>query len=553
MAIPAQRAWRTVRTADGTEIRVRLVGDEHGHWYVDEQGRALDVTDGVASYLEEGVIDARMNHAQERRARANAKRLERLESITPAFARRNAITNERNVYSGDKKGIVILVNFTDLKMKSTSTVEKFTNMFNQVGYSTDHHNGSVHDYFYDQSYGTFNLEFDIFGPVLVSKSYTYYGANNKDGDDKHPCEMVIEAVSKAKSLGADFSKYDWDDDGYVDQVFIVYAGYGEHNNGAPENLIWPHEWKLSDGKEYGDGTGVVSFDDKKINTYAVSCELSGTSGSLMNGIGTACHEFSHCLGYPDMYCTSEDGDGDGMQEWDLLDQGSYNGFSDNGECPAAFTAYERWMAGWLEPTVLSEPCYVKDMPALTDEPVAYIIYNDANTDECYMLENRQSKTWDRYIGGRTSCHGMLITHIDYDAQAWLENKVNYDKSHQRVTFFAADNGKGSYGYQSSTGYAGDPFPGTKKKTSFTDTTYPAATLYNANIDGRKFMGKPITEITETDGKISFTFMGGEAPDGIEIVTTENKTADRIYNLNGQQVREPSKGIYIVGGKKVLHL
>lgn len=521
-AVPAKRIWKDIQLKDGSSITVMLVGDEHGHWYLDKDGRALNIKDGAVQYLSTSELDKKKEHAQKRMTRANRHRIVKMARARKS-SRQKAIIDERRPYTGKKRGLVILVNYSDKKLLTTSTKAVFEDQFNKVGYNKNGHVGSVHDYFYDQSYGIFDLEFDIVGPVTVSKKMAYYGQNDENGDDLHPCELVAEAVKLADKLGTDFSQYDWDGDGEVDQVYIIYAGYGEANAYADENTIWPHEWYLSEGYQYGDGFGAISIDGVKIDTYAISSELEGSSGSTMNGIGTACHEFSHCLGYPDLYNTNYDGGG-GMSTWDLMHSGSYNGPNDNGEVPAGYTSYERWMAGWLDPIELSEPCFVKSMPALSDSPCAYIIYNNNNQNEAYMLENRQAKKWDYYIGGANS-HGMLICHIDYDANAWYENTVNDDKNHQRMTYFPADNSFGTYyadyGYSSTFSQtAGDPFPGTKNKTSFTDTTTPAATLYNPEKDGRKFMGKPITDIAESnDGLISFTFMGGiKKPDTPKVIT-----------------------------------
>jgi len=418
--------------------------------------------------------------------------------------------------------------------------------------------GSVHDYFYDQSYGQFDLTFDVVGPVTLSKEYGYYGENDNNGNDKRPATMVIETVKLADALGVDFSKYDWDGDGEVDQVFLVYAGTGEADSNV-EDEIWPHEYTLTDSKYFKDGDGPQTIDGVVIDTYAATCELADSR--TIDGIGTACHEFSHCLGLPDFYDPDYSG-GQGTLYWDLLCQGGYNGPYENGEVPAPYTSYERIFAGWMKPTVLDSPQTIINMPALQDEPVAYKIINDAHPTEYYLLENRQAKKWDLYTGGYGdgNGHGMLILHVDYKKTAWMENAPNDDPKRQRMIYFPADNSYGThetidglvYWYAQFDEIAGDLFPGTKGNTSFTDDTQPAATLYNANTDGRKFMGKPITDITESaDGLISFNFMM-EQPSAIDALQDDPQTDSQyIYNLNGQRVSADYKGIVIQSGRKVL--
>lgn len=535
-SVPAKRVWRTAQFANGTAIEVMLIGDENGHWYIDKDGKALAKDkDGKLYYLTAEQAEARKSTRIQRANKNNARRTSQRKSCqTETSNGKKKTFGVPTTLIGEKKGLVILVNFSDKAFLPKNTQDVFNERFNKEGYNAPGYIGSVHDYFHDQSYGLFDLSFDVIGPVTVSKSHSYYGSNDYYGDDQHPCELVIEALKLVDNT-VNFADYDWDGDGEVDQVFIIYAGTGEASSDIADD-IWPHEWALSEGKARGDGSGAQVMDGVKIDTYAMSCELG--DAKTIDGIGTACHEFSHCLGYADLYDTDYSG-GQGMMSWDLMDSGSYNGPNNLGEVPAAFTSFERWWAGWLDFTELTSPTYITDMPALNDKPVAYKITNDAHKDEYYLLENRQAKGWDKYTAGNGNGtgHGMLILHVDYDKTTWQGNAPNDVVSRQRMTYFAADN---SYGTQVSLGsgmkaysatyaqLAGDPFPGTSGNTAFTDDTRPAATLYNANVDGSKYMHKPVTDITESsDGLISFTFMGGiEVPDvtDVEDITSNSFTA-----------------------------
>ncbi|MCM1079587.1 MAG: M6 family metalloprotease domain-containing protein [Bacteroidales bacterium] len=516
-SVPAKRVWKTAQLTNGTTVEIMLVGDENGHWYVDKNGNALAKDEkGYLYYLTPEQAETKKNARLRRARKNNERRLSRMETaMAKATAGRKKTFGVPTPFSGSKKGLVILVNFSDKAFLAKNTQSVFDERFNKEGYNAPGYIGSVHDYFHDQSYGKFDLTFDVVGPVTVSKNYGYYGGNDYYGNDLHPCELVIEAL-KLTDKTVNFADYDWDGDGEVDQVFVIYAGTGEAASEI-ENDIWPHEWALSEGASEGDGSGAQILDGVKIDTYAVSCELG--NASTIDGIGTACHEFSHCLGYADLYDTDYSG-GQGMMSWDLMDSGSYNGPNDMGEVPAAFTSFERWWAGWLDFTELESPAFITGMPALNDEPVAYKIKNDAHEDEYYLLENRQAKRWDSYTAGNGNGtgHGMMILHVDYDKTTWQQNAPNDAVSRQRMTYFPADNnygtlinyGGGQKGYSATFAQlAGDPFPGTGGRTAFTDETTPAATLYNANTDGTKYMHKPVTDIKESsDGLISFTFMGG---------------------------------------------
>ena len=489
-AVPARRTQRTLTLSDGTQVTATLSGDENYHYWKTADGRAFVMN-------EENIPqEISLQQAQSKlQAKVQARNAHRIAKRTKHKAAWGA---ETNPISGERKGLVILVNYKDKKMQHTQA--EYNDYFNKAGYSDNNCTGSVRDYFLSQSYGKFSLDFDVMGPVTLSKNLSYYGDNDSDGNDKHAAEMVAEAVKLAVS-GIDLKRYDWDGDGYVDQVYVVYAGYGEHAD-APANTIWPHEFELSEAAKYNDGPGALTINGVTIDTYACSSELRGSSGNKMDGIGTACHEFSHCLAIPDMYDTSADGENFGMNVWDLMDYGSYNGEDGYGETPAPFTSYERMYCGWLTPVELTQPCNVNDMPAITKEPVAYLIRN-ANPKfpgEYYLLENHQQESWDAYA----PAHGMLVLHVDFNSNAWKQNTVNNVASHQRMTIIPAD------GKLSHYNTAGDTWPGTSKKTALTDSSNPAAKLYNLNSNGRKFMGHPIENIAEKNGLISFTFDGGKA-------------------------------------------
>ena len=534
-AIPARRAVRTLLTEDGAKVEAVLRGDEYGHWFEDKHGRCLSETgDGKFRVLTDNETQAmkrekalRMNKAQQRRAerlerktrfitkRRTARMSTASDNTPPAAGQQRAAAayTSPGAYAGEKKGLVILVNFSDKSMSRTDIKDVVNDMFNKEGFSDFHHAGSVHDYFLDQSYGQLNLTFDVAGPYTMTGTTRYYGENDINGQDKRPALLAAEAVKMADA-DVNFADYDWDNDGEVDQVYIIYAGYAE-SAGAESYTIWPHEWSLSSAKYYGSGDGPVTLDGKTIDTYAMSSELAYTTGNTLSGIGTACHEFSHCLGLPDTYDTSYSG-GAGMMAWDLMDSGSYNGYLNNCECPAQYTAYERWMAGWLTPAVLDKPCMVNGMaPLHQDGAEAYIIYNGADSNEFYILENRQHCKWDIMYQDYRLGHGMFVMHIDYDEDAWYYNEINNVANHQRITYLPADNSFGPYNaaggyYETSvTDHQGDTYPGTSGNSSLTDTTTPAATLYNKNTSGEKLLNKPITNIAENaDGTVAFTFMGG---------------------------------------------
>ena len=554
LAIPARPGqWQTITLSDGRQVKVELRGDEHAHWWQDSLGNRYNCR--VWTKEEGGrrneteiweLVKEEKKLVSGTKRRGSRARKNSLSSIlhTPS-SKTSTLNLQPSPFTGPRKGLIILVEFANKKFRSGNDRNLFDRIANERGFSEKGFKGSVGDYFRDQSNGMFDLSFDVIGPVTVSNDYEYYGKNvGPDDYDAHPDEMIVEAC-KLVNDEVDFSEYDWNSDGFVEQVVVIYAGQGEANGGG-NNSIWPHEWELVES-DYGK---TLRLDKVHINIYACSPELS--SSTRLDGIGTLCHEFGHCLGLPDMY----DGDSKnyGMGYWDVMDLGTYNG---NGYQPAGFTAYEKMFCGWQQPIVLSADTVINIMLAINEGGDTYIIYNDAHPDEYYMLENRQKTGWDKSLPGS----GLLITHIDYDPDIWLWNTVNsfntyydvldreYKNDHERCSVVQADNGKVKYGT------SGDTYP-YLFNDSLTVNSSPATTLYHEDQMGNKQLQVAIKNIKMYhDNTISFQFYQRRGhPSGIQQVK-ENTLQTPIYSLQGvlwgTDPRHLPKGIYINNGKKIL--
>lgn len=591
-AIPAKKSWKVVSQSDGTTIRVSQAGDEHLHYYITEDNVPLyKAADNRYCYLtiENGKLHNSGVLAHESAARS-AKELQVMNTIHDlapiarqmAAKKRSAAKrcgrpdrlpskDDISVFKGSKKALVILAAFSDKSFsKGDDAIVKFYDeVLNQEGYSQNGAAGSVHDYFKDMSRGEFGLTFDIVGPVKVSKSATYYGGPSPImGGADHIGEFITEAIKKAdEKCDIDWKKYDWDDDGEVEQVFVLYAGYGQAT-GGPTGTIWPNAWTLDEALQNSDGNGGFSIDGVFINQYACSNELYLDSGTVPMGLGVFCHEFSHCMGLPDMYDTNY-GSTPTMGDWDLLAGGSYNGPQGIGWCPAGWTSYERAYAGWLELTELKAGDIIKGMTSLEEaDGKAYVIYNDNHKDEYYLLENHKGMGWDKY----TPENGLLIIHVDYDKDLFDNNIVNskgeftpaegYDRyftnDHPRMAPFSRVRS-----IQNDTYFYTYPMDAPRGVVdSLTDTSKPAAELYNALADGSKLMGKPVYNIEkDDDGNISFTFMTKEKEtDAIQDIAMAEDAAgdDTVYDITGKKAGRIADikngrlkaGIYIIGGKRL---
>lgn len=562
-AIPAKKLQKVITLTNGTQVSVELRGDEYLSWWEGTDGTAYRAT-ADDTVFEAFDLEAQKPAAAARRARTEQGRVARLarvkNSLKGADDKMRGLGGDHITYKGVKKGLVVLVDFKNKKFADGHDLEYYKNVINGKDFSDEEEGyvGSVRDYFLAQSNGQFELDFDVVGPVTMSKNYGYYGNDGAYQKDEKVYEMIKEACDGIQDK-VNLKDYDWDGDGEADQVFFLYAGLGQASGGSA-GTVWPHESEL----RYWP-CGVLSYSTGKINTYACANELQpetqGSSRYISAGIGTICHEFSHCLGFADMYDTTGGG-GYGMSVFDVMDQGSYNG---NGFVPCNYTAFERIYAGWVEAIELIDPATVKDMKSVSDYGRPFIMYNYKNTNEYFLMENRQNTGWDKGLYGS---NGLLIVHVNYVPSRWANNSVN--SSAEKIQCCTVVNADGS---RENTQYSlqGDLYPyevkGVTMNDEFTDESEPAAKLYTKNSDNSYALGIPITNIKRSKGSVSFLVCGGDdknvidntfngVVDGINGVTVVKKAADkRIYSIDGRYLGTDAsalgKGIYVVGGKKIV--
>lgn len=555
-AIPAKKIWRTFTQSDGSTLRVLLVGDEHLNYFLTEDKVPLVKRNKDFFYAknEQGKLVSSGILAHENMQRTAAEKnaissVEDIETLRQTAPTRHRQLNKlppvrKDLYKGDRKGLIILVNFSDNTFSMDDPQATYEEIANKKGYNGYEGVGSVHDYFYDQSNGQFNLTFDVVGPITLKHTIAYYGADKDGQNDVNVSEMIVEACRAVKDK-VDFRTYDWNNDGEADQVFVLYAGYGQATSGITET-IWPHEFNINDKNLVLDGV--------KINTYACSNELYeyttgtgiGRKRKILMGIGVICHEFSHCLGLPDFYDTGKTKNY-GTGSWDILAGGSYNGPLGIGWVPAGYTSYEKNFAGWLDYTVLgNEAKTVTGMKPLSEGGEAYAIYNPQNDNEYYLFENKGRNKWDAYL----PANGLLVLHVDYDEKIWANNMVNNTtykqyNTHQRLTIVPADG--------STANEDRDTYP-LGERNSLTNETTPALTLYHPNWDKQHVLYNKVLDIRkDNNGLISFNYL----PDPHFTSSNIRLTADslqpeitEIYNIQGVKIKQNTlkglpKGIYLV--------
>lgn len=512
-AVPAYRGLVQMKGADGQPMTVRIVGDERAAYYLAEDGAML--LPGEGGRLCYATLDAAGRAVPSKIAATAVRSAEAAgfvkaqdqTRILDAFCQgaKTAMRAPTSVpptpttasfnfpKTGHQKTLVLLVSFSDVPFRTANPYEHFNAMLNEEGYRGAYNGGSAHDYFVENSCGQFIPQFDLIGPIQLNQPESYYGEQTTFGTqvthDARPWDMVIDAC-KAVDGEVDFSQYDANDDGIIDNVFVFYAGEGQATGGETWT-IWPHAFNIT---QLNDRPNVV-LDGKILGHYSCTNEWWG----MTVGIGTFCHEFSHVLGLPDLYSTGSDKSNFTPGEWTILDQGPYNNY---GFTPPYYTAWERFSLGWLVPEEINDTFNARLEPLQTNK--AYLIPT-SDPNEFFMLENRNQRGWDEFIPN----NGMLIWHVKYNKDLWDNNEVN-NYANQYVDLEEADN------IQTRETMTGDCWPGSANKTSFTDDTEPSM----RTMGGAKLY-LPITDINvELNDDVTFKVAGGyDVPDAPENLRT----------------------------------
>ena len=563
MAIPAKPGLIAYTQPDGTVVNIQIVGDEHAHAVYSEEGLLLVETEGRLEYarfnskgepVASGVMasaggdgharklnlqsQSNIDRWAEKLAVARIGRLEKQQAVRAMRAPAAAAEGEGGDSDrlvplnfgrcestfpvlGEQKGLVILVEYDDVAF-TYGDYDYFHRMLNEEGFSDYGSLGSARDWFVENSDGKFLPDFDVYGPVKLPNNRQYYGGNDSFGNDIRPHEMAIHACQILDDE-VDFSQYDRDGDGVIDNVFIFYAGKGEHDSGV-KNAVWPHSWELAlglPGEKY-------IFDGVQLNHYACTCEYP-SGYKRPDGIGTFIHEFSHVMGLPDLYVTNYT-TGFTPGEWSVMDQGPYN---NDRLTPPNYSSYEKGALGWIDFKPFEEGrMEIYDLSSTNE---AFVLPTDSD-NEFFFFENRQQHGNDAFLPG----HGMLVWHVDYKKSYWTMNIVNNTSTHQCVDLIEADNVK------STATRASDAFPGTKNVTAFGFDTKPQLISWS-----KTRLAFDLEDITESeDGVISFNAVDSDV-NAVEGVAAEDGSDGVYFDLMGRRVANPGKGIYIRNGKKVL--
>lgn len=495
-----------IKQPDGSFLSLKVRGDEKGAYYTTKEGFLVaKKVDGFFYYATSA--DGAINPGTTKVSDMSGYQCNEASMIVPRFStalHKNSLVTESapgfsfigNARQGvtDIRSLVLLVQFSDIKFSTPYVKSMVNNMLNLKGYSYNGATGSVADYFNDNFNGKVRFSFDVSDIITLKSAEKEYGAASSTLNDINPSKMIADACAEAQNMGIDFSKYDTNSDGKVDNVFVVYAGYNQAE-GADPDTIWPH---------YGDISSMnISYNGVSIGSYGCTSELKDYSGEVFASIGTFCHEFAHSFGLVDLYDTNYEVEGKSMGMYEnlsIMDAGNY---LNQGNTPPYFSSIEKEIIG-ISP--------IKEMTAdkkYTLPPVqqydTILKLNTSTAGEYFLFECRRNIGWDKYIGGE----GLVVYHIDKSglvyggiesAKRWIYNNVNAFASHECAKVFSASG--------STIGsISGIFYPGTSGKTSISSAGEPPFVDWSMNS-----MGLSVNNITFKEGVVSFYAKGEYAVD-----------------------------------------
>ena len=524
-AVPADPKPVTVKQPNGKTLTFYLKGDERMSWAVTLDGYSLlNNKDGNFVYAIKNsdgnmvassvlACNAEQRNSQENTFLASVPKYitysttqkqmynKLWESKVPTKAYKQ---NHFPAKGGKKNLLVVLVSFADLEFSTDKSV--FEDMCMQENYKGS---GSISQYYYTTSGGELDLQIDVVGPVTLPNSMEYYGGHetrNYGGTsyeikDKNTKDFVRHAIAAVNDL-VDFSKYDNDGDGIVDDIAFIYAGTPESTTGHP-NEIWPHSSETQFTELY---------DGVRINRYTCSAEKPDQV------IGTFCHEFGHALGLPDEYDTDyaqSGGESVTVGSWSLMCQGSYN---NNQNTPPLWSAGQKIRTGWIDTVIVLD--VMQDslrLPVITgSHDTAYRI-NISGTQEFFLIESRKKHGFDSFLPGE----GLLIYHGQMDKiDSWNKygnNSINVTPADRGWFIEPAD------GLLNSTTGAAASFPGAKNIRNFVK----GAANYPKLVKGTPLDTISVTNVQYLNDTVMLFNYNSTTP----VVKTNNPSAKTVNSMN----------------------
>lgn len=460
-------------------------------------------------------------------------------------------------HTGSPRILTILAAFQDVGFTVNDPVKAFDQYLNgnkqeDLGNMNHMNVASVRQYFNTCSYGNFTPQFDVVGPLTLPQNMAYYGGKNKTGSDDRFSDFCRDALELAKDIVSDWSTYDNDKDDRIELVCVIFAGYGQNQGGA-DSSIWAK----------ASYQNIKVNDTQRISRFNCCPELFHPQyPDYINGTGVFIHEFSHCMGLPDLYATTSTAyvNNQGMETFSIMDYGLYNR---NGFAPCPYNAWEQEVMGWtkieeLKPTADSQQ-QVSDLLPLIEGGKAYKLVNADNDRDYIVMENIQKRGLNTY----SAAHGLLVYHVDYPYNTVnMTDAPNSNPGHPGVAVVPANgtlissylrgSGKKYTNEEWKESLSSSVFPGPENVTALTSQMQlPNYCFWNSS--KAKETNYMLNSISENEGMGTVSFIvASDNPSSIDAVRwLKPDDSHVVYDLQGRRIQGCLKaGIYIVDGKKI---
>ena len=213
-AVKAYPGLISYQQPDGSLVKYYLVGDENYSYMVSEDGYLLSYADN--GFLVYGDLCENNEIIKPSKKRVKAFSVShQLDSLSKTrigklySPQKRASNNVGYPVTGSPKSLVILVNFSDVKFKSSTATQDFIDLLNQYNYTNNGGTGSARDYFRNASNGVFEPDFVVVGPYDLPENMKYYGEEDKEKNshDKRPGNLIVDACAAADK-DVDFNEFD---------------------------------------------------------------------------------------------------------------------------------------------------------------------------------------------------------------------------------------------------------------------------------------------------------------------------------------------------------
>ena len=531
MAIPFANERFLFRNPDGSEIEVRGWGDEHCAFFESPDGFTIakDPASGFFHYAmlshdkstllpsgaRVGKVDPKTIGLQPKlrpqpqamrqmslaaraamgpKRRWETRREERRAKLQQTVAMGGPLAAPPSqARTGSYLGLCLLIQFPDAQ--ATIAQQEVSDFCNKRGYNKYGNNGSVHDYYLDNSYARLNYT-NLVSPYYTAKHPRAYYTDPAVGFGGRAQELIREALDNLKVNHFDFRPLSSDENGYIFALNVFYAG--DVMNNWAEGL-WPHSSSLG---SYDTGCGKILSDYQVTN---MGNELS---------LATFCHENGHMLcDFPDLYDYGYESNGNGA--YCLM---AYGGTDHKN--PVEICAYLKYKAGWASQVTKIAAGMTASAPAGQNSFFLYQVPNKPT--EYFIIENLQKQGRDSSLPDA----GLAIWHIDELGSNSLEQMTA--AQHYECALEQADS-QFHLEHRANYGDSNDLYAG-PAAAQFTGATTPNSTWWDGSDSGLNILqisdSGPTMTFVQADPGVSFAsqLCAGRNADGrLEVFSVGTNT------------------------------